>query len=312
MQHLYFTVVVGSVACALGGSWLYFRRYQLSRVPVGVMNLTDIAVMMVAIIALPFLYLILPVWLVAAFLLLSALSVLYASLQPILHARWAVWLVTLSLLLSDSVTVFLVGTKQNTFFAINNVILILLAVGIANLWAQSGVKARDLVALGLLLALYDFVATAQSPLMTSLLDRLSNLPLAPIFAWNSDGATLTLGLGDVLLASVFPLAMRKAYGRTAGLIALVLALAAIGALLAFPSRQGFPVIVILAPLMAAQFLYWSRRRGQERTTRQYLLEEPMRGPDKQCTTLDTRLRAGRLEAQVASEGATYADHRDFS
>lgn len=283
MQHLYFTVVVGSLACALGGSWLYFRRYQLSRVPVGVMNVTDIAVMMVAIIALPFLYLILPVWLVAAFLLLSALSVLYASLQPMVHARWTVWLVALSLLFSDSVTVFLVGTKQNTFFAINNLILILLAVGIANLWAQSGVRARDLVALGLLLALYDFVATAQSPLMTSLLDRVSNLPLAPIIAWNSDGATLTLGLGDVLLASVFPLVMRKAYGRMAGLVALALAFGAIGVLLAYPLRQGFPVMAVVGPLMAGQFLYWRMRRGQERTMKRYLLEEPMRRSDTVIT-----------------------------
>ena len=312
MEHLYFTVVFGSVACALGGSWIYFRRYQLSRVPIGVMNLTDIAVMMVAIIALPFLYLVLPVWLVAAFLLLSALSVLYASLQPILHARWAVWLVTLSLLFSDSVTVFLAGDKTEHLLRHQQPDPDPAGGGHRQ---PLGAKRRQSARSGSArpaLALYDFVATAQSPLMTSLIDRLSNLPLAPIIAWNSDGATLSLGLGDLLLASVFPLVMRKAYGRTAGLIALVLALAAIGVLLAFPSRQGFPVMVILAPLMAAQFLYWSRRRGQERTTRQYLLEEPMRGPDKQCTTLDTRLRAGRLEAQVASEGATYADHRDFS
>ena len=35
------------------------------------------------------------------------------------------------------------------------------------------------------------------------------------------------GLGDVLLATVFPLVMRKAYGRLAGLLAMSLALLAI-------------------------------------------------------------------------------------
>ena len=77
MGHLYFYVVFGCVVCALVGSWIYFRRYQLSRPPLGVINVWDIAVMILAIIAFPFLYLALPVWLVATLLLLTALSVLY-------------------------------------------------------------------------------------------------------------------------------------------------------------------------------------------------------------------------------------------
>jgi hypothetical protein len=41
-------------------------------------------------------------------------------------------------------------------------------------------------------------------------------------------------------------------------------------------RQGlFPVMVVLGPLMLLQYLYWRRRRGQERTMWQYLQEEPM-------------------------------------
>ncbi len=285
MQRLYFIVVFGTVACTLVGAWLYFRRYQLSRLPIGVMNLADIAVMMVAIIALPYLYLVLPVWLVATFLLLSALSVLYAALQPVLRARWAIWLMALSALFIDMIAAFLMGTKQNTFFAINNLVLVLLAIGVANLWAQSGVKARDVVALALFLAVYDFLATAQSPIMIRLVARLSSVPLAPLIAWNSDGATLTLGLGDLLLASVFPLVVRKAFGRTSGLVALALALASIGVLLAYPSRQGFPVMAVEGPLMAAQYLYWRLRQGQERTTKRYLLEDPLRTADAVITTL---------------------------
>jgi hypothetical protein len=192
--------------------------------------------------------------------------------------------VALTLLFVDNIAVLFVGTKQNTFFAINNLILLLLAVGVANLWAQSGVKARDVVALGLFLALYDFLATTLSPVMGALLDRLLSLPLAPIVAWNSDGATLMLGLGDLLLASVFPLVMRKAYGRTAGLVALALAWVSIGVLLVYPPRQGFPVMAVEGPLMAAQFLYWSMRRGQERTMKRYAPEEPSMGSNPAFTT----------------------------
>ena len=188
------------------------------------------------------------------------------------------------LLLIDCAAVYLLGARQNTFFAINNLVLIILVVGIANLWAQSGVKARDMVVLGVALAVYDFVATAQSPLMGTLIDRLSNLPLAPIIAWNSEGATLSLGLGDLLLAAVFPLVMRKAYGLTAGWAALAIALGTIGVVLAFPSRQGFPVMVVLGPLMALQYIYWCWQRGQERTMRQYLREDPLRRYGDQLST----------------------------
>jgi hypothetical protein len=270
-----FAVVFGGVCCALVGSWAYFRRYQLPRVPIGVMNLTDVAVMVVAAVALPLLYLLLPIWLVGAFLILAALSVLYATFQPALPARWAIWLVALALPLWDGLAALRMGTAQNTFFAINDLVLILLAVGIANLWAQSGARARDMALLGVALAVYDYIATARSPLMLTLVERLAALPLAPALAWTSGGATLSIGLGDLLLASVFPMVLRKAYGRTAGLMALALAICVIGVLLAFPSRAGFPVMVILGPLTAAQYVLSRWRRGPERTTKRYLLQEPI-------------------------------------
>jgi hypothetical protein len=275
MGHLSFFVVLGCVACAVAASWAYYRHYQLSRVPLGVINLTDIVVMIVAIIVVPFLYMMLPVWLVAAILLLTGVSVLYFTLQPLLRTRWAVWLAALALILIDGAVAYRVGTQSNAFFAVNNVVMIVLVVGVANLWVQGGAKARDMVVLGLFLALYDFIATAQLPLMNTLIDRLSGLPLAPIIAWRSGNMTLSLGLGDLLMASVFPLVMRKGYGRTAGLVALALPLAAISELLLFPLRQEFPLMVILGPLMALQFFYWRRRRGLERTTWQHLLEEPL-------------------------------------
>jgi hypothetical protein len=40
-----------------------------------------------------------------------------------------------------------------------------------------------------------------------------------------------------------------------------------------PRATLFPVMVILGPLMVAQYLYWRRRHGPERTTRQYRLAE---------------------------------------
>jgi hypothetical protein len=41
-------------------------------------------------------------------------------------------------------------------------------------------------------------------------------------------------------------------------------------------KGTFPVMTVLGPLMVLQYLSWSRRRGPERTTRQYLQAEPPR------------------------------------
>ncbi len=257
MLHLSYYVVLGCVACVQVGSWAYFRRYQISSPPIGVFNVQDLAVMVLLIILVPLFYLILPLWLTGALLLLVALSILYFTWEPLLRARWAIWLATVTLLVVDSGAAFL-GTKQNAFFAVNNIVLLVMGMGITNLWAQSGMKARDAALLG-----------------GELVARLSDLPLAPLVAWSSENTMPSIGLGDLLLATVFPLVMRKAFGRSAGLVALVLTLAAIGTLLALPLQGGFPLMVVLGPLMGLQYLYWRRRRGQERTTWHYLQEEPM-------------------------------------
>ncbi len=284
MQHLSYYVVLGYVICAVLGGWTYFRQYQVTRPPIGVFNLKDIALMILFIILVPFLYLVLPLWLVAALLLLTALGILYFTWEPLLRARWAIWLAVLTLLVVDSAAAFLLGTRQNVFFAVNNTVLLLIVVGVTNLWAQSGMKARDAALLGVFLTLYDFLATSQLPLMSELVARLSGLPLAPLVAWSSESTIWGIGLGDLLLATVFPLVLRKAFGRLAGLVALALTLATMGTLLALPLLGLFPVMVVLGPLMLLQYLYWSRRRGQERTTFQYLQQEPLRPRGQSLTS----------------------------
>jgi hypothetical protein len=276
MYYLSFAVVLCCTAGALLWSWDYFRRYQVTRPPIGVFNVKDILLMIASIILVPYLDLVFPLWLVAGLLGLSTLSLLYFACEPILRGRWATWLVVLALLALDGGVTLLSGTSSNGFFAVNNAVLIVVIVGIANFWAQSGMKARDVAILGAFLAVYDFIATSQLPLMSNLITRLAGLPLAPILAWGEGGNALGLGLGDLLFAAVFPLVMRKAFGRSAGVSALVLVLCAIGMVLALPSKGVFPVMVVLGPLMVLHYLYWKGRRGQERTTCQYLQEEPSR------------------------------------
>jgi hypothetical protein len=115
-----------------------------------------------------------------------------------------------------------------------------------------------------------------------MIDRLIDLPFLPVFAWGfGDEEWVGIGLGDLLFATVFPLVMRKGYGRRAGLVGVVVALATILAIFAVGIAgwlEGtFPVMTVLGPLMVAQYLWWSRRLGPERTTRAYLLADPLPG-----------------------------------
>jgi hypothetical protein len=145
-------------------------------------------------------------------------------------------------------------------------------------------KARDVAVLGAALVVYDFVATSRLPLMNEVTDRLAALPFLPQITWASgqnQNQRLGVGLGDLLLAAVFPLVMRKAFGRVAGLLALAFGLVAVATMLALVElrlvRVTPPAMVALGPLMVAQYLFWARRLGNERTTVQYQQAESGRG-----------------------------------
>jgi hypothetical protein len=276
------SVILILVASAVILSWFYFRRYAMTRPPIGVFNLGDVAVMIGMIILIPFLYLLLPLWVLASLLTLASASILYFTWEPVLRSAWAIWLVTIILAGADLFTALVPKTNPVWFFIINNIVIVISVVGVTNLWAQSGMKARHAAFLGAALAVYDLIATSILPLMNDLFIRLEGLPFAPELAWpiNATGEWLSIGLGDLVMAAVFPLVMRKAFGRTAGLVAIFLGLGAISflilSLISGLLRGTFPVMVVLGPLMVLQYMYWHRRQPQERTTWEYLKAEPFR------------------------------------
>ena len=128
--------------------------------------------------------------------------------------------------------------------------------------------------------------------MDNLITRLARLPFAPLVSWDlARGHGLAVGLGDLLLAAVFPLVMRKAYGRAAGRAALGVSLAALAGMLAALDLGLAPVTVpamlVLGPLMVGQSLYWRRHLGPERTTAAYLAADgaPLVGSRSRATRL---------------------------
>jgi hypothetical protein len=274
-----FYVVLGFTMSAVLLGWVYFRNYQLARPSIGVLSLGDVAFMIGVIVLIPYLYLALPLWLVGAVFALAMLSILYFTGEPVLRSRWANWGVALLLLGADVGTNLHFGASSPAFFLVNNVVLVVAVVGVTNLWAQSGMKARDVAVLGGVLALYDLIATSLLPLMTDLSSRLASIPFAPVVSWGVGPERLFIGLGDLLLATVFPLAMRKAFGGASGIAAIAINLGAIAATMAFLQlanvAMALPVMAGLGPLMVLQYGYWVRRRGRERTTWQYLQMEPL-------------------------------------
>jgi hypothetical protein len=285
-------VVTAYVALTVLAGWAYFRRYRVVRPPLGVVSLTDVAIMLTFIVLVPYLYLTLPLWAVAVVFGLAVLNAIYLTLLPLLRWRWPAASVCFGLVGADVALAVGQGVTSEAFLLVNDIILALVVVGAANLWAQSGMKARDVTILGAALAVYDVIATWQLPVMVDLLNRLSQLPLFPMIAWpigpgEVPGAgsgdvlshILGVGLGDILLATVFPLTMRKAFGRSAGLMAVAVTLATVvGALIALEARlvtTGIPVMTFLGPLMIVQYAYWLRARQGERTTWQYLQAEPL-------------------------------------
>lgn len=274
MVSVSFAVVLGCVCCSLLGGWGYFRCYTMSRPPIGVFTRTDLTLMMVMIILVPFLYLWLPLWLAASLFLLSLLSILYTTWEPVVQARWAIWFVILVMMALDVWTAVFLRSQTSMFSAVNNVVLLMVSIGMANLWAQSGMRARDVAILSGFLAVYDLIATTYLPLTSDLLTRLSGLPFTPLLSWGVGNSALGIGLGDMLLITVFPLIIYKAFSRRAGMMAGVLNLLAVAGMSFLPFTRLFPAMVILGPLMVLQYLFWSRRKGRERTTWQYLQEEP--------------------------------------
>jgi hypothetical protein len=231
-------------------------------------SLADVAFIFGVVVMAPILYVKLPPPIVAGLFLLLASNVLLTLLAAVLRSRWLAWLLTASWLAADVASVWLLGPTHPASTATNNCLLVMLVIGVSLIWAHGGLRARDTAVLVLAVGVYDFVATGASSLTDELVARLASIPLTPVIAWGSgeDAGRLAIGLGDVLLAALFPIVQRKAFGESAGVAGLAVSLTVIALLVWLGAAgvlgRGFPVMVVLAPLVMIQFLGWRWRRRE--------------------------------------------------
>jgi hypothetical protein len=268
-----FAVILGAILACLGLGSAFFRRCPLTRPAIGVMGLADVLFVLAVLVAAPVVSSSVPGWAATALLAGAFATLLHVVAEPFVRHRGVRWAIVSALVVCQIVLVLAGQSGSAAVPALNLVVLVGATVALANLWAQAGLKAWHATLLGVVLGAYDLHATVLTERTRVLVERVAELPLAPMLMWPTGSGFLSIGFADVLLATVFPLVMRRAFGRRAQGIALAANAALLTGMLlvvqAHDARAALPVMTVLGPVMLVQYVGWRRVAGTERTTWQY-------------------------------------------
>ncbi len=228
---LWSVVTLGSlltVTCAL----LYFQRIRLERPAIGVFNGRDIFFLLFFIVVLPLLYLVLPSMVLTGFLILTFVSAMYITLRPLLLARY-VWLIIPSLIvLNVLVTETLLGTRPGwqVYWILNSIVVLISVVGVSNLYVQGGMRLRHVSWFALSLGVYDGIFAFVFPITQKLADSFEGRPLDASIGFTIGMYSGNIGIGDLLVYSLFMVAAYKGFGKK-GVISSFVVITIFGALL---------------------------------------------------------------------------------
>jgi hypothetical protein len=277
-----FGVILTGVTLVSVGALVYFRRVRMERPPVGTFNGRDIVILLAFIVTLPFLYALLPNWLITCLLVITFASSLFIGYRPLLGATGA-WLgIGLLIGLNIWTSHHLMGTTGGwqLWWAELSVLVGLGSIAVANLYVQGGMKLRYVAWLSLGLAVYDIVFATVLPLTDKLVAGYLANPLDPLLGMRFGIDNYGVGLGDLLIYSLFLTASYKAYGARAARIAFGLIVVVGAGVTAFvPFLLNFldtqldllvPSQAFFGPAAFLCYLWMKRRYGRERTMGEYL------------------------------------------
>jgi hypothetical protein len=323
LSSLAVTVVL--VVATLAAARSYFHRVRIERPPVGVFNLRDVGFSFLVLVVVPPLYLQLPRGLIGTILALFGTGLLYFTLTPLVRRPAAVGLAVL--LTGTEVALEFTGLARSAWFTgINDVVLLLVVVGVCNTWAQSGIRARDMAVFAAVVTGYDAIATGLLPTTAEFVGQLQALPFAPTMGWGSGDAAVFTGLGDLLFIVLWPLVAEKAYSAAAGRAAIAVTLGCVAAVTA--SYQlglltvAIPGMVLMGPAILAHYLWLRHRHPRERTAGEHevrlhpelppLVPAPSRPLDDLLVAVDLAERAGAgpVRYQAVHDGAVLATGTD--
>jgi hypothetical protein len=285
-----FGVILVGVTLVTLGALYYFRRVRMERPPIGTFNGRDIVILLAFIVALPFLYGYLPLWLITCLLILTFTSSLYLGYKPVIGTGRA-WL-GIGLLIGINVWTshHLMGSTAGwqLWWAELSIMVGLGAIAVSNLYIQGGMKLQYVAWLALALAVYDIIFATVLPLTDELVAGYLAHPLDPLMGMRFGIDNYGVGLGDLLVYSLYLVAAYKAYGAKAARIAFGL-IVVFGALVTafIPFAINFldqeldllvPSQALFGPAAFLCYLWMKRRWGRERTMAEYLASTDARVP----------------------------------
>jgi hypothetical protein len=268
------TVVCAGAVLAVLAAVAFFRRIGLQRPAIGTFNGRDVVVLFVFIVTLPVLYLAVPHYLLAGFLCLTFTSALYIGYRPVVPRSW-LWLAIAGLLGADMALAAVMGNRVSlwqAYWIVNSAIMMLAVAAVANLYIQGGMRLRHVAWFALGLAVYDPVFSFVFPITDQLANRFAGFALDPSMGFRFGPHIQNIGVGDLLVFTLFVLAAYRGYGRVGAWVA-ALAVVVVGGIVpvVLPSlvsglntEGGFviPVQTFFGP--AAFLIYlWLARRGTE-------------------------------------------------
>jgi hypothetical protein len=273
---------IGTSAFAL----FYFRRVRMERPAIGTFNGRDIVVLFCFIVTLPVLYLFLPHWALTSFLVMTFLASLSIGYRPLLPAGQLWLLIGLAIGANVWIARTMLGTVVGwqVYWALTSVIVLFGASAVANLYVQGGMYLRHVAIFGFALAFYDATFSLVIPVTPLLADAFIGYPLDPSIGMRVGIYNANVGIGDLLVYSLFMIAAFKAYGPKAARVAMGLivvfgsAMPALAPLVISAVTRGnanvaVPAQAFFGPAALVAYLWMRRRYGRERTMVDFLASE---------------------------------------
>jgi len=282
--------LVGSMAVCLAGL-AYLRRVRLERPAIGTFNRRDIVVIFVFIVLLPVMYLTFPIWLSTCLLIVTFAGALAIGYKPVLTPT-QLWL-GIGILIGANLWIArtMLGTVSGwqLFWIESNIIVVLAAVAVVNLYVQGGMRLQHVAWFAFTLAIYDATFITVVPLTNALVQGFLGYPLNPSFGMRIGLYNASIGIGDLLVYGAFTIAAYKAYGRQAAQISLVLvalfgAVAPGGVGLIFESLTDartdiiVPAQTVFGPVAFVAYLWMRHHYGRERTMGEFLASSDVGTP----------------------------------
>ncbi|GAB3990575.1 hypothetical protein GCM10029978_118820 [Actinoallomurus acanthiterrae] len=248
------TVLV-TIGLAVG----YLAKVRMPRPPAGLFVRSDIVIMVVLLVVMPFAYLNMPAAVVCTVFGLIVFVGLQVTLAPVIGGQTATAAATL--VCAFEVVAYFAGWST-ALMVVNDGALVIVAAGVTNMWVQAAMKPSLVAGLAAALVVYDTVATGLTSVTAHFMHLVDGIPFAPMLAARYAPGPIMIGLGDTLMLTLWPLVALKSYGRVAGICAVVvdvLLMAAVFAGFASGAITWIPLLTPLGLLIVAQHLYWRRR-----------------------------------------------------